>query len=239
MLSCTYALDGTPVHADKSMTQVTLFAVKPDTFYIHGMTVYTCPHHPEIEQDQPGTCPKCGGMELVPKESVAKKDSGHPRKSGLAEYKPLGIIVGLIALGALSAAWQGSAFDWLQAMQYFMAGFFFVFSGFKLLDLKGFAQGYAQYDLLAKYWHGYGFIYPFIELGLGLAYVLMPAEPVLHLVTMGVMVFGGIGVSIKIAKKEQFQCACLGTFIDVPLTYVTVLEDFGMAIMAAGMLLLA
>src|SRR5204863_5707352 len=29
-------------------------------------TIYTCPMHPEIEQDHPGTCPKCG-MALEPK----------------------------------------------------------------------------------------------------------------------------------------------------------------------------
>jgi P-type Cu+ transporter len=23
-------------------------------------TIYTCPMHPEIEQDHPGDCPKCG-----------------------------------------------------------------------------------------------------------------------------------------------------------------------------------
>jgi hypothetical protein len=28
---------------------------------------YTCPMHPEVEQDKPGACPKCG-MKLVPKK---------------------------------------------------------------------------------------------------------------------------------------------------------------------------
>ena len=28
--------------------------------------IYTCPMHPEIKQDHPGKCPKCGGMDLVP-----------------------------------------------------------------------------------------------------------------------------------------------------------------------------
>ncbi|MBI2310197.1 heavy metal translocating P-type ATPase [Candidatus Collierbacteria bacterium] len=27
--------------------------------------IYTCPMHPEIKQDHPGKCPKCGGMDLV------------------------------------------------------------------------------------------------------------------------------------------------------------------------------
>jgi Cu(I)/Ag(I) efflux system membrane fusion protein len=32
--------------------------------------VYTCPMHPEVISDKPGTCPKCG-MELVIKEMPA------------------------------------------------------------------------------------------------------------------------------------------------------------------------
>lgn len=35
---------------------------------------YTCPMHPEIKQDKPGTCPKCGGMELV-KQSTTKEST--------------------------------------------------------------------------------------------------------------------------------------------------------------------
>ena len=32
-----------------------------------GDTLYTCPMHPEVVQDHPGTCPKCG-MTLKPKQ---------------------------------------------------------------------------------------------------------------------------------------------------------------------------
>jgi len=191
--------------------------------------------HPEIQLDSPGKCPKCGGMDLVPQDS--RTQTPLHEKSGLLQYKPLFIIVGLITLAACSAAWNGLIIEWTKAMQYFMAGFFFVFSGFKLLDIKGFAEGYSQYDLLAKRWHGYGLFYPFIELALGVGYILVPLEQNLHIITMVIMLFGGIGVSIKIAKHEKFQCACLGTFIDVPLTYITIIENFGMAMMAGFMII--
>ena len=199
-----------------------------------AMTVYTCPMHPEIQQDHPGKCPKCGGMELVPQESL--NDAKTSNDSWLVKYKPLLIIVGLIALASLTVAWEDSSINWMRAMQNFMAGFFFVFAGFKLLDLSGFAEGYSQYDLLAQRWHGYGYIYPFLELALGMGYLLIPSHPMLHIITVVVMVFSGIGVSLKVARGDKFQCACLGTFIDVPLTYVTIVEDFAMAIMAGIML---
>jgi Cu+-exporting ATPase len=38
-----------------------------------GKAIYTCPMHPEIEQDHPGDCPKCG-MALEPKTVTAGTD---------------------------------------------------------------------------------------------------------------------------------------------------------------------
>ena len=110
-----------------------------------------------------------------------------------------------------------------------MAGFFIVFSGFKLMDLQGFAEGYSTYDLLAQKLFGYGFLYPFIELGFGLAMLAGIHTPVVLWAEFLIMAFSGIGVSIKLLKGEEFQCACLGTFLKVPLTKITLIEDFGMA----------
>lgn len=162
------------------------------------------------------------------------------KANSLSQYKPLFIIIGLITLSSLLNSIEfatGKIFG-RQFMVLFMAIFFFVFSGFKLLDIAGFAKGYSKYDLLAKHWYGYGYLYPFIELALGIGYVVAPANNILYIITAIIMVFSGIGVSIKIAKKEQFTCACLGTFIHVPLTYVTIVEDFGMAVMAIMLLAL-
>lgn len=160
-------------------------------------------------------------------------------KKGLAKFQPLFIIVGLILLASIASGYDGIQMIWLHVMQNFMAGFFFVFAGFKLLDLKGFAEGYAKYDLLGKHVRAYGLAYPFIEVALGMGYILVPMNFTLNAITCALMIFGGVGVAIKIAKREKFQCACLGTFIDVPLTYVTLVEDFGMALMAGAMLLMS
>ena len=40
------------------------------------MTTYTCPMHPEIRQDSPGDCPKCG-MHLVPADNASSHDHSH------------------------------------------------------------------------------------------------------------------------------------------------------------------
>jgi YHS domain-containing protein len=157
-------------------------------------------------------------------------------------YRPLAVIIILILISTLTLsfadAWRGT-FTFHNILRYFMTGFFLVFAGFKLIDLKGFAEGYSTYDVLAQRWYAYGYIYPIIELGFGLAMLAGVESRGLFLAEFLIMVFSGIGVAIKIAKKERFQCACLGTFLKVPLTKVTLVEDFGMAGLALAMLLVA
>ncbi len=201
------------------------------------MTQYVCPMHPEVVTSEPGDCPKCG-MPLVPADRVKQQTNHAENKIG--QYKPLLVIIGLILLVTIALAsrdGQLDRFSWQQTMAYFMAGFFLVFSGFKLLDVKGFADGYSTYDLLAQKWPLYGHIYPFIELVLGLAYLVNFQPHLTNVITLIVMTFSGLGVVNSLRQKRQFQCACLGTIIKVPLTTVTLIEDFGMAIMALALLI--
>jgi hypothetical protein len=52
----------------------------PATGEVAAGTVYTCPMHPEVRQDHPGNCPKCG-MGLVP---VKQADSAPAAPDGLS-----------------------------------------------------------------------------------------------------------------------------------------------------------
>ena len=121
-------------------------------------------------------------------------------------------------------------------MPNFMAGFFLIFSFFKLLDLAGFASSYAMYDLLAKRVYNYGFIYPFIELGLGIAYLIKPNSLLVNSITLIVMVFSSFGVILAVMNKQKIRCACLGAVFNLPMSTVTIIEDLLMATMAAWML---
>ena len=203
--------------------------------------------HPEIRQDKPGNCPKCGGMKLVPLESMKGKvvsqneEMGSVVASTWKNYMPLATIIGLILLTTIVLSFRDSQHGNLVAstsLSYFMIGFFLVFAGFKLIGLKGFAEGYSSYDLLARRIFAYGYVYPFIELFFGLAMIVNPTFKPLLIAEIIVMGFSGIGVTIKLAKKEKFQCVCLGTILKVPLTKITVVEDFGMATLALVMLLI-
>lgn len=151
----------------------------------------------------------------------------------MRKLRPLFIIVGLIVLVAALTSTSEVEF-----MHHFMAGFFLVFSGLKMLDLKGFAHGYAKYDLLAGIFPFYGYVYAFTELALGILYARGNVSDTVLIWTAGLMLFSALGVLNARRKKLDLRCACLGTFIDVPLTHVTLIEDIGMALMATLMLLL-
>lgn len=155
----------------------------------------------------------------------------------LKTYKPLILVLAYILLVTLAAEYLAGEFNWHRFMPHFMAGFFLVFSFFKMLDCRGFASSYSMYDLLAKKWHAYGLIYPFIEFGLGLAYLLAYKPMLTNAVTLLVMAFSSIGVIIAVMNKQKIKCACLGTGFNLPMTTVTIIEDVLMAGMAAWMLL--
>ncbi|MDB5283301.1 MAG: heavy-metal-associated protein, partial [Bacteroidota bacterium] len=91
-------------------------------------------------------------------------------RTWFATYKPVLLILGYITMVSLIAAVSWTTVDFMLAMRVFMAGFFLVFSFFKMLDLQGFANSYAMYDIVAKRIKAWGYIYAFVELGLGIAY---------------------------------------------------------------------
>jgi hypothetical protein len=190
--------------------------------------MFTCPHHPNVQQRTPGTCSVCG--------TTLTQVSTKAQDATVSTVRPLVTIIGLIALASTLGALEQGVFILQYAMGNFMAGFFWVFAGFKLLDVPGFKTGFAKYDILAKRVPQYGSMYPYIELALAIGYTLSPMNRLLNIITIILMTFGGIGVSLKLLKRERITCACLGTKLGVPLTYITALENFGMAIMAVAML---
>ena len=88
-----------------------------------------------------------------------------------------------------------------------MAGFFLTFSFFKMLDLRGFAESYAMYDIVAKKQNNWGYIYAFIELTLGIAYAINFQPIIVNIVTLLVMTISIIGVLQSVFNKRKIKCA--------------------------------
>ena len=148
------------------------------------------------------------------------------------------MLLALVALAATARQLAGPKFVGTAWMHDFMGLFLVVFAMFKLFDLKGFANGYSMYDLLARRWRGWAYVYPFLELGLGLAYLARWEPMVVYGATVVLLIFGALGVLNALRRGLDVDCACMGTVLRVPLSTVALLEDLGMAGMAGSMLLM-
>ena len=154
-------------------------------------------------------------------------------------YKPI-LLIGAYILGTtLLLQTTNGAFNLETWMSNFMAVFFLTFSFFKLLDVKSFAESYSTYDVVAKHWQGWGIVYPFVELGLGLAYLLRFNPLITNAITFVVMTVSIIGVLQTVLKKQKIRCACLGAVFNLPMSTITIIEDavmIGMSlVMALGL----
>ena len=158
-------------------------------------------------------------------------------KSWIETYKPFLLIFGyIIGITVLVEYMQGEFF-WMRWMSHFMAGFFLAFSFFKLLNLKGFAESYSMYDIVAKKWSGWGYVYAFAELALGIAFLTGLSPILTNIVTFVVMTVSIIGVLQSVANKRKIKCACLGAVFNLPMSTITIIEDALMIGMSAFMLI--
>ena len=150
----------------------------------------------------------------------------------IGRYWPLFALILVAAAGAAALTHEG-LFEW---MHYFMGFFLCQFAMLKLFHPAGFAKGFQMYDLVAKKFRIYAYLYPLIELALGLAYLSFSVPYLTYILTIIVMGVGAIGVIGALRKGLDIRCACMGTVLDVPLSTVTLTEDIAMIAMACLML---
>lgn len=95
-----------------------------------------------------------------------------------------------------------------------------------------------MYDVVAMKVKPYGYIYPFIELGLGFAYLTGINLFITNLITIAVMGISSVGVVASVMNKKKIQCACLGAVFNLPMSTVTIVEDALMVGMGVLMLVI-
>ncbi|MES2651138.1 MAG: heavy metal-associated domain-containing protein [Bacteroidota bacterium] len=166
--------------------------------------------------------------------AIAHSEAVEETKTFFNIYKPVLLLFAYISIISFIASGQ----DWMLFMRIFMAGFFLSFSFFKLINLNGFAESYSMYDIVAKKFKPWGYIYAFVELGLGIAFAINFNPLVTNWVTLVVMSVSIIGVLQSVLNKKKIQCACLGAVFNLPMSTLTIIEDLLMIAMSAAMLIL-
>jgi glutaredoxin len=162
------------------------------------------------------------------------KPVADPKATSYTPVIALFIMTVLMALAASLAAY-GTPFT-LRAGEWFIAFSMCVLALLKLQNVETFATMFLNYDLLAKRWVLYSYIYPFAE---GLAGVLMVAGALTWLSAPLALFIGGIG-AISVFKavyvdRRELKCACVGGSSNVPLGFVSLTENVMMVAMAVWM----
>ncbi|WP_416194958.1 MauE/DoxX family redox-associated membrane protein [Sphingopyxis sp.] len=160
------------------------------------------------------------------------------RDPDATSYRPviaLFVMTALMALATSHAAY-GDALT-VRAAEWFISFSMIVLALLKLQDVDTFATMFLNYDLLAKRWVPYGFVYPFAE---GLAGVLMTAHALPWLSIPVALFIGGIG-AVSVFKavyidKRELKCACVGGGSKVPLGFISLTENLAMLAMAVWMM---
>ncbi len=153
------------------------------------------------------------------------------------ELSPL-LYIFLIILALSSVRQIAVEINPILFMMDFMGIFFMVFGLLKLVDVKGFVDGFRDYDFIASKWRVYGYSYPFIEIALGALYLLgymFLWQNILVIFLTSI----GIYTAYKSIKDENgVRCVCLGTLFDIPMTWVTFFENTLMLLMVIFMIIM-
>lgn len=156
-------------------------------------------------------------------------------------YRPVIALFATTALMAMAASYSvsGNPFT-LRAAEWFIAFSMVVLALLKLQNVESFATMFLNYDLLAKRWVPYSYVYPFAE---GLAGVLMVAGALPWLSVPIALFIGTIG-AVSVFKavyidRRELKCACVGGSSNVPLGFVSLTENLMMIAMALWMALAA
>ena len=176
-------------------------------------------------------------------ETILEDEIKEEEKSWFNTYKPILLIFFYITIVTSIMAFQSIKINEMETnqivmkwMNHFMGGFFLAFSFFKFLDLKGFAESYKMYDIVAKRIPFWAYLYPFVELGLGLSFLSNIFPLFTNSITFIVMTISIIGVLQAVLNKKKIQCACLGAVFNLPMSTVTIIEDALMIVMSVVMI---
>jgi glutaredoxin len=152
-------------------------------------------------------------------------------------YKPVAVLFAVTALMAMgvSHAVYGTPFTG-RAGEWFIGFSMAVLALLKLQNVESFATMFLNYDLLAKRWVPYSYVYPLAE---GLAGVLMIAG-VLTWLSVPIALFIGTIGAVSVFKavyvdKRELKCACVGGSSNVPLGFLSLTENLMMVAMAVWM----
>lgn len=173
-------------------------------------------------------------METVVEQETDLKKRDVARGRNVLDYWPLLVLLSVSLFVAFFLADRGEE-GLLAGMHYYMGFLLCSFAMLKLFSPESFAREFASYDLLARKIKAYGYIYPVLELILGLAYFSFAWPLVVYLATVALFAFGAVGVIQALRENLDIYSSRMGSVLKVPLSTVSLVEDIGVAVLAVLM----
>ncbi|WP_340151732.1 glutaredoxin [uncultured Sneathiella sp.] len=166
------------------------------------------------------------------------KDKPKEERSNTS-YQPVLTLFATTLLMAIGAAFVATG-EWfsLRLIEWFIAFSMCGLAYLKLRDVENFSIMFLNYDLLARRWVPYAYVYPFGEAFAG---ILMIPGGALGLIAAPVALFIGTVGAISVFKavyidKRELKCACVGGDSSVPLGFISLTENLFMISMGIWML---
>jgi glutaredoxin len=179
-----------------------------------------------------------GGERIGGYDDLRKHMGYNVPDKGATSYQPVIALFSVAFLMALALGWAlpGPVMA-IKIIEWFIAISMCLLAIQKLQDIESFSTMFLNYDLLARRWVRYGYLYPFGE---ALAGILMLANALIWIASPVALFIGTVG-AISVFKavyidKRELKCACVGGNSNVPLGFISLTENLMMVAMGAGML---
>lgn len=161
-----------------------------------------------------------------------------PLKQEGTTYQPIIAIFATTLLMAIAMSFNSvGGLNLIKTAELFIATSMCVLGIMKLRDMFAFTNQFLGYDLLARRWVRYAYIYPFAETGAGILMIANIGTVIASLTALSIGSIGAISVikAVYIDKRE-LKCACVGGDSNVPLGVISLTENIMMILMAIWML---
>jgi len=180
-----------------------------------------------------------GGRRIGGYDALVKEFGGTLPDKDATSYRPV-IAVFAVALGLALAlsTWAFGTPLTLRTGEWFVGFSMAILAMLKLQDVEKFSTMFLGYDLLARRYVPYAYLYPFLEATAAILMIghLLPVLSIPIALFIGTVGAASVFYAVYIQKRE-IKCACVGGGSNVPLGFVSLTENLAMMGMGLWMLL--
>lgn len=124
----------------------------------------------------------------------------------------------------------------IDVMRNTMGNILIIFGLLKIVNLRGFVEIFSKYDIVSRHFELWGYVYPFIEIYLGILLLKRENLSRIYKIIITIMGISIVSVLESMRRGVQLRCGCIGSIFHIPLSYVTLSENVVMIIMSTYLL---